>query len=177
MLLYHKMIYTTRCLWYLKDFYLKAIPNGSPVRASTEVMFVISQRLLFESNSQLGNVRWLLRSDVCDISKTFIWKQFPTERAVRLAVEEMFVISQRLLFESNSQQLLVLPADLGDVCDISKTFIWKQFPTQSVLALPGGEDVCDISKTFIWKQFPTCGRCRTPVRRDVCDISKTSNRR
>jgi len=205
------MICTTRCLWYPKDFYLKAIPNGNgwwncpfsdvcdipktfiwkqfPTRLGDGrhgyEMFVISQRLLFESNSQhtsawrervwrclwypkdfylkaIPNAAWATArciGDVCDIPKTFIWKQFPTGGFVGLNAGEMFVISQRLLFESNSQHVWPAVYPSGGCLWYPKDFYLKAIPNCARGRNYPLFDVCDIPKTFIWKQFPT-GRVR-----------------
>ena len=158
------------CLWYLKDFYLKAIPNGWSSGTTLNQMFVISQRLLFESNSQhaiqtlttLERCLWYLKDfylkaipnnimivesdyrDVCDISKTFIWKQFPTTDERHFVIREMFVISQILLFESNSQQEGAQGIETKRCLWYSKTSIRKQFST--VVPPSNFQNAFDIAK-------------------------------
>ena len=142
-----------RCLWYPKDFYLKAIPNRMSSITAISLMFMISQRLLFESNSQRNGVYKGVVRDVYDIPKTFIWKQFPTTMPPMAKMGKMFVISQRLLFESNSQlTVAVTNSPLGCLW-YPKDFYLKAITNQERPTSHGTHDVCDISKTFIWKLF------------------------
>ena len=202
------------CLWSHKDTNLKAIHNCGTASVHRCRVFMVTQRYQFESNSQQFTsdgvaVCWCLWShkdtnlkaihnishSVCPATfgvyghtKIPIWKQFTTRLHCSPQSCQVFMVTQRYQFESNSQQdhvnALVLrrclwshkdtnlkaihntqaafPSDRLGVYGHTKIPIWKQFTTlMSSTSLFRG--VYGHTKIPIWKQFTTRCLCSAPL--------------
>ena len=125
-----------RCLWSHKDTNLKAIHNYGEKIATFEegvyghtkipiwkqfttgkmklmnpnMVFMVTQRYQFESNSQHRSRSLSSSSGVYGHTKIPIWKQFTTAMSWHEGRGAVFMVTQRYQFESNSQPNLTYAA-------------------------------------------------------------------
>ena len=123
-------------------------------------MFAVTKIQIFESNSQHGRLPFRLsvrcspsqrykflkaihnrvriqKTPYWDVRRhkdTNFWKQFTTQRRRQHLSFLMFAVTKIQIFESNSQQYILLPSGVKDVRRHKDTNFWKQFTTQTGIA-------------------------------------------
>ena len=169
------------CLWSHKDTNLKAIHNYARKGLLWTLVFMVTQRYQFESNSQqtkaiflqmarclwshkdtnlkaIHNGYYTISLDIAGVyghTKIPIWKQFTTGRPAGWWVALVFMVTQRYQFESNSQQELEMNyADVRCLWSHKDTNLKAihNLMTNHFFYLSG---VYGHTKILIWKQFTT----------------------
>ena len=133
----------------------KQFTTAKPKVIAFRLLWVLTQKYKFESNSQPYGTSLVISTIVSSHTKIQIWKQFTTTYVLFDLGLVLWVLTQKYKFESNSQRGNMSSFWIND-CEFShKNTNLKAIHNGLRLATSSMSIVSSHTKIQIWKQFTT----------------------